>query len=384
MFIGAAVCHSHGVTVNTWWIPRRSGITTPMQTLRVDDALAPWGELIWPRPARSVTVDERVAREMLASFQPQIGPDARLATISKGSNAQSWAVEPRSGRRLVLRCALGNDARGALEAMAAAAVAVAAAGLNTKTPLPGPDGSYAVLDGDERPWQCWTWLDGRHPSGSIAEARELGATLRRFHEILDEWLCHGRPAHEPYWPERFDRGDVVAALARLRPSPAGRPASTVALAAYELTGEVDRLGSTAGHGDCHTDNWVILPGGAGVALFDLELIGARPGAQLTDLGVLIHRMARLAVQSASPSSERGLERASAVALALARSYDGESKTVAPALGCAIRESLAKLIGCALHGPPGLDLRARHAIAANHCVYLCELVALTGELESPAG
>jgi Ser/Thr protein kinase RdoA (MazF antagonist) len=352
-----------------------------MASITPDIDLAPWGVLDWPRPADSVTVDKDLAREVLTSFRPDLGPEARLTTLSKGSNAQSWVVGPHGGRRLVLRCALGNDAEGALAAMAGAALAVAGAGLITKTPLPAADGSFAVRDRAGRAWQCWTWVDGHHPVGSLAEASLLGATLRRFHRALEEWLREGPPAHDPYWPERFDRIDVVEALDRLRPSFAVRVDRELVVAACGSAVAPTVLEPSAGHGDCHTDNWVVLAEGAGAALFDLELIGTRPGAQPTDLGVLMHRMARLAAAVPTPGR---VEAAAAAALALADSYGADAGAIAVALGCAIHESLAKLVGCALDGPPGLDGQARLAIAANHCVYLCELVALKGALEGRAG
>lgn len=125
---------------------------------------------------------------MLRCFYGADYCDPRFAVLEKGTNSQSWTVSDRGGRRLVLRCALGNNGHAALEAMAAAAVAVVAAGVTTKTPLPTGDGDYTVLDDNGRPWQCWTWLDGHRPAGSATDAAALGQALRHFHRALSDWL----------------------------------------------------------------------------------------------------------------------------------------------------------------------------------------------------
>lgn len=305
-----------------------------------------------------------------------------MTALVKGTNSQSWTITNQRGRRFVLRCALGNDGHEGLEAMAAAAIAVAAAGVETKTPVRARDGSYTACDDQNRPWQCWTWLGGHQPVGADGEAAVLGAELRRFHDALSDWLKVGLPAHDPYWPLRFDMSDVIGAIGRLQlPAIDSRQACEIARSAHDLLGEINRLKPTAGHGDCHTDNWLIMIGGKRAAIIDLELIGTRPGAQLTDLGVLMHRMARLAANFGSGAARPPTEAARGSALAIAKSYGADVNTAKVALDCAIHESLAKIIGCAWLGPPGLDRAARCTIAANHCLYLAELTSIRSALDS---
>jgi hypothetical protein len=101
---------------------------------------------------------------------------------------------------------------------------------------------------------------------------------------------------------------------------------------------------------------------------------------LTDLGVLMHRMGRLAANVSEGTAHSRLDAARQAVLALARSYGTELSTAKAALSCAIRESLAKIVGCASHGPPGLDRAGRRMIAANHCLYLSELTSIRNAID----
>lgn len=342
-----------------------------------------WRAIRWPRPTGHALLDERSAHEMLAHFRAPTELPLRLALLAVGSNSQSWAVADRQGPRFVLRCALGNNAQHALEAMAGAASALHACGVTTKTPVDALAGGYTTLDSYGRPWQCWTWIKGRTPDGSRADPVLLGRALRHFHDVLGAWLQSGqRSAHQPYWPQEITASDIRRALAALHiPRGAHPHAVNQALAAFELAGAGEWLPSTAGHGDCHADNWLILAGDSAAAVIDLELIGIRPGAQPTDLGVLMHRIARLSARRAGGGAGCVLKTAAVAALDLARAYGAEFSTAKLALGCAIRESLAKLVGCALHGPPGLNNTGRVLVASNHLLYLRELTALRAELDN---
>jgi hypothetical protein len=149
----------------------------------------------------------------------------------------------------------------------------------------------------------------------------------------------------------------------------------------ELTSVTIELDCSVGHGDCHVDNFLILPPGITAALFDFELVGNRPGGRPTDLGVLMHRVARLAAQSTYGDGRLRLRVAHLAATALARAYQAPPMAVKEAWCCAIHESLAKLTGCASNGPPGLDAGGRRMIALNHCLYLAELLMLDEHMEA---
>jgi aminoglycoside phosphotransferase (APT) family kinase protein len=203
----------------------------------------------------------------------------------------------------------------------------------------------------------------------------MGSFLRRFHQAIVDWSTR---IHAAYWPTRVARGDAIAAARALKAPMIGRtPAQDVIARACEVaTTEID-LPSTVGHGDCHADNFLITERGA--AMFDFELVGPRAGAQATDLGVLMHRAARLAAQHAESNKCR-LRAAQLAATALAAGYGAHSTMVTNAWLCAIHESLAKLTNCATTGPPGLDAIGCREIALNHCVYLAELLHLAGQAE----
>lgn len=352
-----------------------------IRTVSVAEKQQLWRTIRWPRPTGYALLDERLAREMLAHFRAPAELPLRLALLTAGSNSQSWVVADRQGPQFVLRCALGNRERQALEAMASAATALHAGGVATKMPVDAQAGGYTTLDSYGHPWQCWTWLKGRTPDGSHADSVLLGRALRHFHGVLGDWLRSGPSAHEPYWPQEIAASDIRRALATLHIPRDERPHTVNhALAAFELAGVGERLPTTAGHGDCHADNWLILAGDSTAAVMDLELIGIRPGAQPTDLGVLMHRVARLSARRAGGAAGRALKAAVVATLDLARAYGVELGTTKLALGCAIRESLAKLVGCALHGPPGLNSTGRVQVASNHLLYLRELMALRAELD----
>jgi Ser/Thr protein kinase RdoA (MazF antagonist) len=338
-----------------------------------------WSPVQWPRPAASFVLSEPEAVALLARFGQTPAHQVQLTPLAKGSNAVSWTLVPTTGQTLVLRCALGNRSRGALDAMAEIARRVADSGITTKVPLAGPDEKYTVLDEAGRPWQCWTWLSGHRPRGSTHEAEAMGSVLRRFHTELSAWQADTSTTHTPYWPEVIERHAILGAVRRLElPPVAGRTAGDVVSSAYDLAGPTPNLRPTPGHNDCHADNFLMVDSGKRAALFDFELVGSRPGAQATDLGVLMHRIARIAAQRTDAGDADRALAAGRAAAALARAYEAPADLIAIAMRVAIRESLAKVLGCAGQGPPGLDRLGRRTIAANHCLYLAELLILQQE------
>jgi Ser/Thr protein kinase RdoA (MazF antagonist) len=340
-------------------------------------AMAPghlWQSVSWPRPAAVVRLDSGVAAELLKRFGQEPAREARPVQLARGSNSASWQVRNAAGERMVLRCALGNCELSALESMAAIARRVALAGVATKLALSSSESSRStVVDEHNRPWQCWTWLRGRRPVGSEVEALAMGRALRCFHEAVADWSA---PAHRPYWSARVDPDEVLSAVEGLGISEiAGVSASEIVGRAVDVTSAGIEADCSVGHGDCHVDNFLMLAPGLTAALFDFELVGRRPAGRSTDLGVLMHRFARIAAQGAYGDERLRLQVAYRAAAALARAYGAPPSVMKEALTYAIRESLAKIAGCASSGPPGLDLGGCRTIALNHCLYLAELVNL---------
>jgi aminoglycoside phosphotransferase (APT) family kinase protein len=323
--------------------------------------------VVWPRPRTAPEVAE-IPAEVLEAWR--FGPDAGATPMPRGSNSAGWRLR-RDDRDWILRVALGNAEVASLEAMATAADGLAQGpGVRTKRARRLLGGSSCFVDSHGRGWQCWSWLSGRAVRGTRADAASAGAALRAFHDRLNAAARPDWTAHAPYWPARPDlallAGDADGRLAALLgTATATQVAETAALAPEPCEASPD-----FGHGDCHADNLLVLADGT-TAIFDLELLGLRRGAQQTDLGVLAHRMARLAAMAVDNPLTAGV----GAIEALADAYGAPTGIVADALAAALHESLAKIQACAVTPPPGMDDAGRLTLAMNHTTYATEIITL---------